>query len=112
MMTKGPKLNDKDLKQQAAMPLASFLRRDPWTDQVIAMHSTYEPLLTPSDKMPFEVAPVYIKLAYYKPPVDAAAAAPATTQPAADTATAQPATAQPADNTAAPAATVPAPPQN
>jgi hypothetical protein len=112
MMPKGPKLNDKDLKQQAAMPLASFLRRDPWTDQVIAMHSTYEPLLTPSDKMPFEVAPVYIKLAYYKPPVDAAAAAPATTQPAADTATAQPATAQPADNTAAPAATVPAPPQN
>ena len=112
MMPKGPKLNDKDLKQQAAMPLASFLRRDPWTDQVIAMHSTYEPLLTPSDKMPFEVAPVYIKLAYYKPPVDAAASAPATTQPAADTATAQPATAQPTDNTAAPASTVPAPPQN
>src|SRR5579871_2929516 len=73
MMSKGGKLNDKDLKQQAAMPLASFLRRDPWTDQVISMHSTYEPLLTPSDKMPFEVAPVYIKLSYYKPPVDAAA---------------------------------------
>jgi hypothetical protein len=74
------------------------------------MHSTYEPLLTPSDKMPFEVAPVYIKLAYYKPPVDAAAT-PATTQPGADTAAAQPA-AQPADNTAAPVAAVPAPPQN
>ncbi len=113
MMPKGPKLNDKDLKQQAAMPLASFLRRDPWTDQVIAMHSTYEPLLTPSDKMPFEVAPVYIKLAYYKPPVDAAAAAPAATQPTADTAATQNLPpAQPTDNTAAPAATVPAPPQN
>jgi hypothetical protein len=106
MMTKGPKLNDKDLKQQAAMPLASFLRRDPWTDQVISMHSSYEPLLTPSDKMPFEVAPVYIKLAYYKPPVDAAAAAPA---PAPADAAAQPAATQPADNTAAPAAATPAP---
>ena len=36
---KGPKLNDTDLKQQAAMPLGAFLRFDPWTDQVIQMHS-------------------------------------------------------------------------
>ena len=74
MMAKGPKLDMKDLKQQAAMPLSSFLRRDPWTDQVITMHAAYEPLLSPADKMPFEVEPVYIKLGYYKPPADAAAA--------------------------------------
>jgi hypothetical protein len=94
--TKGPKLDMKDLKQQAAMPLASFLRFDPWTDQVYVMHSTFEPLLTAADKMPFEVEPVYLKLSYYKPPAEA--------QPA----TAAPAAAPPADNTAAPAAAAPA----
>ncbi len=90
---KGPKLDMKDLKQQAAMPLASFVRFDPWTDQVFVMHSAFEPLLTAADKMPFEVEPVYLKLSYYKAPPEAAAPAAA---PAATT--------QPADNTAPPAA--------
>ena len=92
---KGPKLDMKDLKQQAAMPLASFVRFDPWTDQVFVMHSAFEPLLTAADKMPFEVEPVYLKLSYYKAPPDAAAA-PAAAPPAATT--------PPADNSAAPAA--------
>jgi hypothetical protein len=104
IMAKGIKLDMKDLKQQAAMPLSSFMRFDPWTDQVIVMHSTYEPLLTAADKMPFEVEPVYLKLSYYKPPVDAAAAAPAAA------ANQAPAAAPAADNTAAPAATQPAAP--
>jgi len=78
IVSKGEKLDMKDLKQQAAMPLSSFTRMDPWTDQVVVLHSAYEPLLTPSDKMPFEVAPVYLKLSYYKAPEPpAAAAAPA-----------------------------------
>jgi hypothetical protein len=94
---KGPKLDMKDLKQQAAMPLASFLRFDPWTDQVFVMHSPFEPLLTAADKMPFEVEPVYLKLSYYKPPADAVPA-PAAAAPAPTTTT------PPADNTAAPAA--------
>ena len=93
MMSKGPKLDMKDLKQQAAMPLASFLRFDPWTDQVFVMHSAFEPLLTAADKMPFEVEPVYLKLSYYKAPEVAPAAAPAATTPN-----------PPADNAAAPAA--------
>ena len=46
LVAKGPKLDMKDLKQQAAMPLSSFLRFDPWTDQVITMHTAFEPLLT------------------------------------------------------------------
>jgi hypothetical protein len=101
MMAKSPKLDMNDLKQQAAMPLSSFLRRDPWTDQVITLHAAFEPLLSPADKMPFEVEPVYIKLGYYKPPADAAAA-PAGQAPAA----AAPAngTPAPADNTGNPAA--------
>jgi hypothetical protein len=92
--SKGPKLDMKDLKQQAAMPLASFLRFDPWTDQVYVMHSSFEPLLTAADKMPFEVEPVYLKLSYYKAPADAAPAP----------ATAAPANTPPSDATAAPAA--------
>jgi hypothetical protein len=102
--TKGPKLDMKDLKQQAAMPLASFLRFDPWTDQVFVLHSAFEPLLTAADKMPFEVEPVYLKLSYYKAPAEPAAAP-----------TAAPANTAPADNTAAPAAAAPAatpPPTN
>ena len=102
MMSKGPKLDMKDLKQQAAMPLASFLRFDPWTDQVFVLHSAFEPLLTAADKMPFEVEPVYLKLSYYKAPVEPAAAAPTAAAPAASTP-------PPADTTAAPAAASPAP---
>ena len=80
LMPKGDKLDVKDLKQQGAVPLSSFLRFDPWTDQVVTMHTAFEPILSPSDKMPFEVAPVYLKLGYYKPPVDPSAApAPAAT---------------------------------
>src|ERR1700722_594993 len=68
MVSKAPKLNDKDIKQQAAMPLGSFLKFDPWNDQVLQMHTTFEPLLTQRDKMPFEVTPVYLKLTLYQPP--------------------------------------------
>ncbi|MCU1320944.1 MAG: hypothetical protein JWM43_593 [Acidobacteriaceae bacterium] len=96
MMPKGPKLDMANLKQQAAMPLSSFLRFDPWTDQVITMHAAFEPLLSPADKMPFEIEPVYIKLSYFKAPADPAAAAAPNTAPA--------------DTTAAPAAPQATPP--
>ena len=76
MVPRGIKLDMKDLKQQAAMPLASFLRFDPWTDQLIQMHSTFEPIITDQDKMPFEVTPVYLKLTYFKPPEATPVAAP------------------------------------
>jgi hypothetical protein len=98
MVAKGPKLNDTDLKQQAAMPLSAFLRFDPWTDQVIQMHSAYEPLLSSRDKLPFEVTPVYLKLSYYQAPAPPADAPP-------------PPAAAPADTTA-PATTTPAPTAN
>jgi hypothetical protein len=85
MVPKGVKLDMKDLKQQAAMPLASFLRFDPWTDQVVQMHTSFEPILSQRDKMPFEVEPVYLKLSYYNPARPAAA--PATVAPAANSPT-------------------------
>jgi hypothetical protein len=67
VVNKGIKLDMKDLKQEAAMPLGSFLRFDPWTDQVIQLHTAFEPILNARDKMPFEVTPVYMKLSYYNP---------------------------------------------
>jgi hypothetical protein len=103
MVPKGIKLDMKDLKQQAAMPLASFLRFDPWTDQVIQLHYSLEPILNPRDKMPFEVEPVYLKLTYFAPPAPPAAApaaAPAANAPAAPASDASPA---PATATADPA---------
>jgi hypothetical protein len=81
LIAKSPKLNMADLKQQAAMPLSSFLRRDPWTDQLITLHTAYEPLLSPADKMPFEVTPAYIKLTYYKSPSETPAAPAGATAP-------------------------------
>ncbi len=93
LVAKGAKLDAANLKQQAAVPLSSFLRYDPWTDQVITLHAAYEPLLMPADKMPFEVEPVYIKLTYYKAPVDPGLAAPA---PAANGTAPAPAAASPA----------------
>jgi hypothetical protein len=101
LVSKADKLDVKDLKQEAAVPLSSFLRFDPWTDQVVQLHTAIEPLLSPSDKMPFEVTPVYLRLSYFKPPADAAAPPPAAT-PTADSAT-PPAT-PPADPAAAPPA--------
>jgi len=75
-----------------------LVRFNPWTDQVTVLHTAYEPLLSPSDKMPFEVEPVYLKLTPYQEPSAAGA-------PAANPAT--PAT--PAGNTAEPPAAAPAP---
>ena len=102
LVAKSPKLDMKDLKQQAAMPLSSFLRFDPWTDQVVTLHSAFEPLLTAADKMPFEVEPVFLKLSYYKPPPDPAAA-PAGAAPPAASAPTGTAPAQTAPDTSAPA---------
>ena len=104
LMPKAEKLDVKNLKQQAAEPLSAFLRFDPWTDQVVTLHTAYEPLLSPSDKMPFEVSPVYIKLSYYKTPSAPQAPAPGAAAPAADP-NAQPA-APAADPNAQPAAPV------
>ena len=105
LIPKGPKLDVKDLKQQGAVPLSSFLRFDPWTDQLMVLHTAFEPILSASDKMPFEVSPVYLKLSYYKAPAPPAPPAPATAAPADGTApaTATPPPAAPADPTAAPA---------
>ncbi len=78
LMAASDKLNVQNLDQQAAVSLSSFLTFDPWTDQLLALHATLQPILNASDKMPFEVAPIYLKLAYFQGP---STAADTTTQP-------------------------------
>ena len=108
LLPKGGKLDMNDLKQQAAVPLSSFLKFDPWTDQVVVKHVAYEPLLSSRDKMPFEITPIYLKLDYYKGPVVPPAADP-NAGPATGTAAPAANTAPPADGTTAPAGATTAP---
>ena len=69
-MPKAERLDIKDLKQQGAERLSGFLNLDPWTDQVVASHTAFEPVLSPSDKLPFAVTPLFIKLNYFGAPAD------------------------------------------
>jgi hypothetical protein len=85
IISKSPKLNNTDLKQQAAVPLNSYLRNDPWTDQVIKLNVVPEPLLSARDKLPFEITPVSVNLTYWKAPAEPAAAAAAPAAATADT---------------------------
>ena len=74
IVAKAPKLNNTDLKQVGAVPLSSYLRFDPWTDQVVKLNVVPEILLSPRDKLPFEITPISSKLSYWKAPADPAAA--------------------------------------
>jgi hypothetical protein len=103
ILSKGPKLNPADLTQQAALPLGSYLKFDPWTDQVIALNITaITPLLSPRDKYPFEILPLYYKLSEYKAPTPPAPTADAAAATAPGNGTAAPAAAPGPADTAAP----------
>lgn len=80
LMSKAPKLDISDIKQIAALPLGSRLRVDPWNDTVEQMNAQPVAVLSPSDKMPFELTPIFFRLhsyGYVAPkPVSAGAASP------------------------------------
>jgi hypothetical protein len=73
---RAPKLDQDKLDQIAALPLGSRLRTDAWDDKVYTLKTTPVPLLNARDKMPFEVTPVFYKLARF----DQSAGAEASTQ--------------------------------
>ncbi len=103
------KLDPKDIKQVAALPLGSHLRIDAWDDKVVALNAPAPLILNAGDKMPFEVTPVYQRLQYWQPPAAPAAAPAAPAEGAAAPASGAPA----ADQNAAPAPNVaPAPETN
>jgi hypothetical protein len=96
-----PKLNWDDLAQTPALPLGSWLKTDPWDDTVHMLSAKRYAPMNARDKMPFEVTPIFYKLAHYQeasveqpasaPVVAAPGAQPANDQPAAAPENAQPA---------------------
>jgi hypothetical protein len=57
-----PPLEENKLDQIAALPLGSRVRLDPWTNQISLIKAKPVALLSPREKMPFEVTPVVLHL--------------------------------------------------
>jgi hypothetical protein len=73
-----PALRVSDLQQVAALPLGSRLRVDAWYDRVYMLHTAPQTFERASDKMPFQVTPIFYRLTRYNPAqASASPAAPA-----------------------------------
>jgi len=57
-----PPLEDDKIEQIAALPLGSRIKLDSWTNQLTLIKAKPVALLSPREKMPFEVTPVLIPL--------------------------------------------------
>ncbi len=64
LLEKAPQLQATRTDQVAALPLGSRTRLDPWMDDLEMARTRSVPLLSAREKMPFELAPVYIHLTY------------------------------------------------
>lgn len=77
-----PKINWDDLAQTPALPLGSWLKTDPWDDKVHMLNAKRYAPMNARDKMPFEVTPIFYKLARYDVAAAEPGAAPAGAAPA------------------------------
>ena len=59
LMQGAPQLQQRNLDQIAALPLGGRVHVDCWTDQVQLAKNAKVALISPREKMPFEVTPVY-----------------------------------------------------
>ena len=59
LMQGAPQLQHRDLDQIAALPLGGRVHVDCWTDRVQLAKSAKVALISPREKMPFEVTPVF-----------------------------------------------------
>ena len=57
-----PELEEDELEQIAALPLGSRIKLDPWSDQITLVKTRPLALLSPREKMPFEVTPFVLYL--------------------------------------------------
>jgi hypothetical protein len=62
LMDTAPPLRDGDTAQIAALPLGSRIKLDPWTDQLFLTKAQKVVLLSPKEKLPFEVTPFMLHL--------------------------------------------------
>lgn len=65
LVAKAPKLDMDNVHQIAALPLGSRVRVDSWNDSVDLLNSKPVAVLSPSDKMPLELTPIFFRLRPY-----------------------------------------------
>lgn len=66
-MQSAPKLEPRRLDQVASLPLGGRVRVDPWSCRAELYKRDAVPLISPNEKMPFEVTPVYPYLTRLRP---------------------------------------------
>ena len=59
LLNGAPQLQVRDLDQIAALPLGGRIHLDPWSDKIDLTKSNRSPLVSPREKMPFEVTPIW-----------------------------------------------------
>src|SRR5262249_6394467 len=72
-----PELEEDKLEQIAALPLGSRVKLNPWNNGLALIKTRPLSLLSPREKMPFEVTPFVLYLTRSDSTADPAAAAPA-----------------------------------
>jgi len=70
-----PSLETRNIAQLPALPLGSRIKLDPWDDHVEMQKGKSVPLVSPRDKMSFEVTPMFPNLVRYSAPASTEAAA-------------------------------------
>jgi hypothetical protein len=64
LFTSAPALEKERLDQVAALPIGSRVKLDPWSNRLSMMNANPVALLSPREKMPFEVTPFFPFLTY------------------------------------------------
>jgi hypothetical protein len=64
LVTAAPALETQRLDQVAALPIGSRIKLDPWSNQLTMMNANPVALVSPREKMPFEVTPFFPFLSY------------------------------------------------
>ena len=59
LMTGAPKLEQRNADQIAALPLGARIHMDSWSDKIEMTKGNRVPLISPREKMSFEVTPVF-----------------------------------------------------
>ena len=93
-----PKLDWDNLAQRPALPLGSWLKVDPWSDQVHQLSAKIYAYMNARDKMPFEITPVYYRLQRYEAATNPTLATVPNAPPPASTSSELPRTQAPTDS--------------
>jgi hypothetical protein len=65
LMPEGPELQPRSVDQISALPVGARIKLDPWSDKVELVKKPIVPLVSPKEKMPFEVTPLYPHIARF-----------------------------------------------